>query len=168
MIAAFAAPLTFRMICAILGVPRELDDAATRNTLMTTISPAPGVDPARAEGDLHDLLDILIAGKRTGGERDEVNLLRALVQASDDSGAPSEEELRSTAYLLVGHDTTTNLIGNDMLALLGNPGQAARLTGPGASPGLVTTAIEELPRYDSPCGTRRSGARQSPSVSTGS
>ncbi|MFB7337098.1 hypothetical protein ACFC00_36650 [Streptomyces adustus] len=68
-IAAFAAPLTFRMICAILGVPRELDDAATRNTLMTTISPAPGLDPARAEGDLHGLPDILIAGKRAGGER---------------------------------------------------------------------------------------------------
>ncbi|MEV0579794.1 cytochrome P450 [Streptomyces sp. NPDC050392] len=149
---AFAAPLTFRMICAILGVPGELDNAATRDTLMATIAPAPGLDPARVEGDLHALLDTLIADKRAGGERSGVDLLGALVQASDDSGAMSEEELRSTAYLLllVGHDTTMNLIGNGMLALLRNPGEAARLTGPESGPGLVTTAVEELLRYDSP------------------
>ncbi|MFG1669967.1 cytochrome P450 [Streptomyces sp. Y7] len=151
-IAAFAAPLTFRMICAILGVPGELDNAATRDTLMATIAPASGVDLARAEAELHALLDLLIAGKRTGGVRDGVDLLGALVQAGDDSGAMSEEELRSTAYLLllVGHDTTMNLIGNGMLALLRNPDQAARLTGPRATPGLIGTAVEELLRYDSP------------------
>ncbi|MFJ9245265.1 cytochrome P450 [Streptomyces sp. NPDC101776] len=151
-IAAFAAPLTFRMICAILGVPTELDNAATRDTLMATIAPAPGLDPARVEGELHALLDILIAGKRTSGERGEADLLGALVRASDESGAMSEEELRSTAYLLllVGHDTTMNLIGNGVLALLNNPGQNARLTGPQTGPGLITTAVEELLRYDSP------------------
>ncbi|MET7746368.1 cytochrome P450 [Streptomyces sp. NPDC005385] len=151
-IAAFAAPLTFRMICAILGVPRELDNAVTRDTLMATIAPAQGMDPARVEGDLHALLDVLIAGKRAGGERSGVDLLGALVEASDDSGAMSEEELRSTAYLLllVGHDTTMNLIGNGTLALLRHPGQAARLTGPETGPSLVGTAVEELLRYDSP------------------
>ncbi|MET7988243.1 cytochrome P450 [Streptomyces sp. NPDC005281] len=151
-IAAFAAPLTFRMICAILGVPEELDNATTRDTLMATIAPAPGLNPARVEGDLHALLDVLIAGKRAAGERSAVDLLGALVRASDESGAMSEEELRSTAYLLllVGHDTTMNLIGNGMLALLCNPGEATRLTGPQAGPDLVTTAVEELLRYDSP------------------
>ncbi|MGW6486336.1 cytochrome P450 family protein [Streptomyces sp. NPDC055056] len=155
-IAAFAAPLTFRMICAILGVPRELDNTATRDTLMATIAPAPAVDAARSEADLHALLDVLIAGKRAVGERSGVDLLGALVQASDGSGAMSEEELRSTAYLLllVGHDTTMNLIGNGLLALLRNPGQAARLTGPESGPesgpSPVGTAVEELLRYDSP------------------
>lgn len=74
------------------------------------------------------------------------------MRAGDDSGAMSEEELRSTAYLLllVGHDTTMNLIGNSMLALLRNPDQAALLTGPEAGPELVGTAVEELLRYDSP------------------
>ncbi|MGW3633962.1 cytochrome P450 family protein [Streptomyces sp. NPDC005122] len=151
-IADFAAPLTFRMICAILGVPDELDNAATRDTLMATIAPAPGLDPARTEAGLHALLDSLIAGKRAGGERSGVDLLGALVRAGDDSGAMSEEELRSTAYLLllVGHDTTMNLIGNGMLALLRHPGEAARLTGPEAGAGLVASAVEELLRYDSP------------------
>ncbi|MFD8738205.1 cytochrome P450 [Streptomyces sp. NPDC059618] len=151
-IADFAAPLTFRMICTILGVPRELDDQATRDTLMATISPAPGRDPARVEGDLHVLLDTLIARKRIGGADSAADLLGALVRAGDDSGAMSETELRSTAYLLllVGHDTSMNLIGNGMLALLRDPVQAARLTAPGAGPGTVATAVEELLRYDSP------------------
>ncbi|MER5466082.1 cytochrome P450 [Streptomyces sp. NPDC002668] len=151
-IAAFAAPLTFRVICTILGVPRELDNPATRDTLMATIAPAPGLDTARLENDLHALLDVLIAGKRSEGERSAVDLLGALVRASDKSGEMSEAELRSTAYLLllVGHDTTMNLIGNGTLALLQNPGQAGRLTGPQADPGVVATAVEELLRYDSP------------------
>ncbi|NGO77585.1 cytochrome P450 [Streptomyces sp. YC504] len=151
-IADFAAPLTFRMICAILGVPPELDTAATRDTLMATISPAADVDTDRGERDLHALLDTLIVTKRTGGEHNGTDLLGALVRASDDSGAMSEEELRSTAYLLllVGHDTTMNLIGNGTLALLRNPAQAALLTAPQPAPGLVATAVEELLRFDSP------------------
>ncbi|WP_404962325.1 hypothetical protein [Streptomyces sp. 147326] len=68
----------------------------------------------------------------------------------------SEEGLRSTAYLLllVGHDTTTNVVGNGMITLLGRPEQAARLAardpGPGRpaapepGPGLVATSVEEL------------------------
>ncbi|MFZ3467890.1 cytochrome P450 family protein [Streptomyces sp. 4.24] len=152
-IADFAAPLTFRMICAILGVPEELDDAATRDTLMATIAPAPGIDPSRVEADLHALLDTLIARKQADGESSGVDLLGALVRAgAEGSGALSEEELRSTAYLLllVGHDTSMNLIGNGMLALLRHPAQAARLAGPDAEPALWATAVEELLRYDSP------------------
>lgn len=151
-IADFAAPLTFRMICAILGVPHELDNAATRDTLMATIAPSPDVDPGRVEGDLHALLDRLVAGKRVSGETSGVDLLGALVRGSDENRVMSEEELRSTAYLLllVGHDTTMNLIGNGMLALLRHPSQAARLAGPDAEPGIVPGAVEELLRYDSP------------------
>lgn len=151
-IADFAAPLTFRMICAILGVPEHLDNAATRDTLMATIAPDTSTHPGRAERDLHDLLDALIAGKRFGQESGGVDLLGALVRAGDESGAMSEEELRSTAYLLllVGHDTTMNLIGNGMLALLHHPAEAALLTGPQAERGLLAGAVEELLRYDSP------------------
>lgn len=159
-IADFAAPLTFRLICAILGVPAHLDTAATRDTLLASIAPDPSVDPAGAERDLRILLDALIAGKRSGGASGWGDLLGALVRASDGSGAMSEEELRSTAYLLllVGHDTTMNLIGNGMLALLRHPAEAARLTGPGTGPGagpgagpeLLASAVEELLRYDSP------------------
>ncbi|MFG1807392.1 cytochrome P450 [Streptomyces sp. NPDC049040] len=151
-IADFAAPLTFRMICAVLGVPEALDTPATRDTLMSTIAPDPAVDTRQSEKDLHALLDVLIAGKRSGRVEDGTDLLGALVRAGDESGAMSEEELRSTAYLLllVGHDTSMNLIGNGMLALLRHPDQAARLTGRDAGPRLLGTAVEELLRYDSP------------------
>ncbi|MFF4324011.1 cytochrome P450 [Streptomyces sp. NPDC001568] len=152
LITEFAAPLTFRMICAILGVPAHLDTAETRDTLMATISPTGCVSPGRAERDLHSLLDALIAGKRGGHAPDGIDLLGALVRAGDESGAITEEELRSTAYLLllVGHDTTMNLIGNGMLALLRHPGQAVRLTAQHVPDVPVATAVEELLRYDSP------------------
>ncbi|MFE5489153.1 cytochrome P450 [Streptomyces virginiae] len=153
LIADFAAPLTFRMICAILGVPDRLDTAATRATLMSTITSGAGGHAARTERELYDLLDVLIAGKRAGEDAPSgVDLLGALVRAGDGSGAMSEEELRSTAYLLllVGHDTTMNLIGNGMLALLEHPEQAARLTAPEAVPAFLADAVEELLRYDSP------------------
>ncbi|MFI5987228.1 cytochrome P450 [Streptomyces sp. NPDC051555] len=151
-ISDFAAPLTFRMICAILGVPPALDDAGTRDTLMATIAPSPDHDPLRVDEALHTLLDTLIGAKRTGSALGGSDLLGALVRASDECGAMSEEELRSTAYLLllVGHDTTMNLIGNGTLALLQHPGQAALLSAPDPDPHLVTTAVEELLRYDSP------------------
>ncbi|MER5867492.1 cytochrome P450 [Kitasatospora sp. NPDC002040] len=151
-IADFAAPLTFRMICAVLGIPPELDHPETRDTLMATIAPTPGRDPARVDEALHALLDTLISGKRTGSAPGGTDLLGALVRAGDRSGAMSEEELRSTAYLLllVGHDTTMNLIGNGTLALLHHPDQAALLTAPDPAPHLAATAVEELLRYDSP------------------
>ncbi|MFE6131280.1 cytochrome P450 [Streptomyces sp. NPDC056437] len=152
LIADFAAPLTFRMICAILGVPEHLDTAETRDTLMATIAPESSADPARAERELRRLLDALIADKRSGEGPGGMDLLGALVRAGDESGTISEEELLSTAYLLllVGHDTTMNLLGNGMLALLRHPAEAARLAAQDAGSRLVTTAVEELLRYDSP------------------
>ncbi|WP_330456257.1 cytochrome P450 [Streptomyces sp. NBC_00820] len=144
-IADFAAPLTFRLICTILGVPDHLDTAATRDTLMASLTH----DTRGHEGDLHPLLDALITDKRAHGPTEGSDLLGALVHARDHGSAMTEEELRSTAYLLllVGHDTTMNLIGNGTLALLRHPDQLDRLA---ADPALTTTAVEELLRYDSP------------------
>ena len=49
--------------------------------------------------------------------------------------------------LIAGNETTTNLIGNGMLALLGSPDQLARLRD---DPGLIPAAVDELLRFDSP------------------
>lgn len=115
LIADFAAPLTFRMICAILGVPEHLDTPETRDTLMATIAPEVSADPARTERELHRLLDALIAQKRSGEGPGTMDLLGALLRAGDESGTISEEELRSTAYLLllVGHDTSIPFFGGN-------------------------------------------------------
>jgi hypothetical protein len=61
----------------------------------------------------------------------------------------SEDEVAANAtfLFLAGHETTTNLIGNGLYALLRHPDQLAKLR---AEPGLVENAIEELLRFDSP------------------
>nr|MDP9020142.1 cytochrome P450 [Actinomycetota bacterium] len=77
------------------------------------------------------------------------DLLSHLIAAEDDGDQLTEQELLSTAILLfaAGFETTTNLIGNGLLALLRNPDQLQRLR---HEPGLLPSAVEELLRYDSP------------------
>ena len=80
------------------------------------------------------------------------NLLSALVGVEEHGDTFSEEELYSMCILLIftGHETTTNLIGNGMLALLQNPDQMQKLKD---DPSLIVSAVEELLRYDSPIQT---------------
>jgi cytochrome P450 len=78
------------------------------------------------------------------------DLLAALVQNAAE--AMTDDELVSTAILLVGAGTvtTTDLIGNAVLALLQHPAHAAEFRDAGGRPGAIDAAIEELIRYDSP------------------
>ncbi|GAA0600690.1 cytochrome P450 [Kutzneria viridogrisea] len=139
----FALPLTFTLICTILGVPEQLITPATRQLLADTMVPSHASDTRE---QLQVFLRQLVACKRLGAAT-ELDLLGALAHARGDR--LTEEELVSTAYLLllVGHDTTVNLIGNGMLALLRNPEQLRRLR---EEPELMRTGVEELLRYDSP------------------
>jgi cytochrome P450 len=72
-----------------------------------------------------------------------------MLQAQEESDALSDGELLATSNLILiaGHETTTNLIGNGMLALLREPEQLERLR---ADPSLVPSAVEELLRFDGP------------------
>jgi cytochrome P450 len=76
-------------------------------------------------------------------------LLTALVEARDNGDQLSDDELLTTAYLLIlaGYETTVNLIGNAILALLQNPSQLAALRD---RPSTLPTAVEEFLRYESP------------------
>jgi cytochrome P450 len=145
-------PLTFTLICAILGVPDELNTARTREILAATVVPT-GTREERAllERELLDHLLALVAHKRAHAAAGvaEGDLLGALVAARDGQDSLTEQELIGTAYLLllVGHDTTVNLIGNGMLALLRHPEELARLRG---DRHLMPSAVEELLRFDSP------------------
>jgi cytochrome P450 len=87
----------------------------------------------------------LLADKRRNPS-DDLLSRRATSHADD---ALTEDEMISTAILLfgAGFETTTNLLGNGLRALLTHPDQFARLY---ADPGLVPAAVEELLRYDSP------------------
>ena len=72
-----------------------------------------------------------------------------LVRERDASSTLTEEELVSNINILLstGHETTTHLIGNGLLALLQHPDQMQRLQ---SKPSLLAAAIEEMLRYDNP------------------
>jgi len=77
------------------------------------------------------------------------DLVGRLVRAESEGDKLSDDELVSTCVTLfvAGHETTTHLIGNGMVALLRNPEQLQRLRD---NPGLMEGAVEELLRYDPP------------------
>lgn len=77
------------------------------------------------------------------------HLISALVRAEDDGDRLTHDEVVAMIFLLLlaGHDTTANLIGNSVLALLDHPDQLALLR---AEPGLIDVAIDELLRFTSP------------------
>lgn len=88
----------------------------------------------------------LIATRRAAPGDD---LLSALVQAEEAGAQLSDDELVAMVFVLLiaGHETTVNLIGNGVLALLTHPDQLARLR---ADPAIVKPAVEELLRFTSP------------------
>jgi cytochrome P450 len=88
----------------------------------------------------------LIAERRKHPQDD---LLTRLIAAEDVGGILTESELRDICGLLftAGHETTVNLIGNGVLALLRYPTELRKLHD---NPGLLPSAVEELLRYDSP------------------
>ena len=77
------------------------------------------------------------------------DLATALIQAEEAGDKLSEDELLAMVFLLLiaGHETTVNLIGNGMLALLEHPDEMNKLR---RDPALIKTAVEELLRYTSP------------------
>ena len=92
---------------------------------------------------------MLVKARRTNPEDD---LVTALVRAEEAGDQLSEDELVAMIFLLLvaGHETTVNLIGNGMLALLENPDQISRLRN---KPDLIKAAVEELLRYNGPLET---------------
>jgi pimeloyl-[acyl-carrier protein] synthase len=99
-----------------------------------------------ARGELVDYFKAVVRERRRNPGPD---LISALTQAEEEGGRLSEDELYSTVVLLLvaGNETTTNLIGNGMLALLRHPDQMRRVW---EDPALVPSAVEEMLRYDGP------------------
>jgi cytochrome P450 len=88
----------------------------------------------------------LFEERRRAPQTDLISALVAVEEAGDQLGT---DEMLSTVILLLiaGHETTMNLIGNGLLALLRHPDQLALLR---TRPDLMPSAVEELLRYDSP------------------
>lgn len=152
LVAELAGVLPSQVICEMLGVPLEDQPEIERWTadIAATVTPVL-TDEILAAADkttveFHSYLRGLCRDRRA---RPQDDLLTAMVQAEDDDGRLSDEELVSFAVTLLGAgtETTTNLIGVGTLALLQTPAELARLR---ADPGLITAAVEELLRFESP------------------
>ena len=146
-----AEPLPAVVIAELLGVPPEDHRTfqAWSSQLIDSV-PAFGFGGReQVESSVSTILDYLrkqIALRRAEPTDD---LLSGLIEAQEEQDALSDDELVSTAFLLLlaGHETTTNLIGNGLLALLRHPDAWDHLRG---HPERVDHAVEELLRYDSP------------------
>jgi cytochrome P450 len=145
LMARFASPLPITVICELLGVPGADRDrfAGWSHTL---VSAAPAEQIHEAAGFMTGYLMTLIEAKR---EAPTADLLSDLVHTFDDSDQLSGNELVAMAFLLLvaGHETTVNLIGNGVLALLRHPAQLAALR---RDPSLMPNAVEEILRYEGP------------------
>lgn len=148
-IASLARPLPTAVISELLGVPIE-DRSLFRqwSNDLARVFDGPG-ERARVFHALQSFdvyLSRVIAARRVQPGDD---LLSALISAEEDGGRLTREEMVATCVLLLvaGHETTTNLIGNGLLALLRHPDQLALLRD---DPSHIATAVEEMLRYDSP------------------
>ncbi|MCH8849437.1 MAG: cytochrome P450 [Chloroflexi bacterium] len=150
-----AYPLPVIVIAEMLGVPPEERDTFKRwsDDLVANMG-APGMTPdpelmKRAQTSSNEMADYFrerIAERRKAPKED---LLSALIAAEERGEVLSEDEVLATCVLLLaaGNETTTNLIGNGMLALLRHPEQFQKLRDDAS---LTDTAVEELLRYDGP------------------
>lgn len=148
-----ALPLPLTVISEMLGVP-PADRARFRGMLAKVVGPD-AMSPVGFVLNLPHMFQLnrffrrLVALRR---ENPGDDLVSALVHAEEDDDRLTEDELVSMVFLLLfaGHETTVNLIGNGVQALLAHPDQLALLR---ENPALIDTAIEELLRFTNPVGT---------------
>jgi cytochrome P450 len=153
----FASPLALSTVCTQLGIPaadHELVGGWSR-TLSQGLYPLPlwsvdeeaTGDAARAGGYLLVYFKKLLAATRTTTPRGPV--LDVLLHAGEEEARLSESELLGVCALLInaGYETTVDLVGNGVRALLEHPEQLRRLTD---NPQLASAAVDEVLRYDSP------------------
>ena len=149
---ALAFPLPFSVIAEMLGTPPADHERIRQLTGTVVRSLEPVADPglihaiAAASEELSQTAADMIAWKRSHPADD---LLTALICAEDDGDVLDDDELVAQTLLLyiAGHETTVNLIAGGALALLTHPAQLAQLR---ADPALISNAVEEMLRYDSP------------------
>ncbi|MGY0234145.1 cytochrome P450 [Longispora urticae] len=155
LISLVAHPLPVRVICELLGVPiadreafKDWSDRVVHalDAKIDTFDGAAIADGETAFDELTAYFQRLVAQRRKHPADD---LLTALIAEGDASGALTESELLSVCILLLiaGHETTTGLIGNGVLALLQHLHQWRKLA---ENPDLASEAVEEVLRYDPP------------------
>ena len=152
LMADLAEPLPVMVICDLLGVPAQDWDqfkpwsTAIARVLDRDAGPEAMDQALPAVVGFVQYFAALVEERRAKPADD---LLSGLIAAEEEGESLSRPELFAMIILLfiAGHETTTNLIGNGSLALLGHPDQMAAWR---RNPGLAVPAVEELLRYDAP------------------
>jgi cytochrome P450 len=150
----FAAAIPIEVIGTLLGVPAEERGPLRRWSLAILGALEPVVTPeafARGNRSVEEFilyLEGLTAERRRHPGNPERDVLTRLIQGEESGERLSAKELLHNCIFLLnaGHETTTNLIGNGLVALFEHPEQRARLI---AEPALIKTAIEECLRFES-------------------
>ena len=152
---AVARPLPVIVIAEMLGVPPE--DRAQFKTWSDqrarVLEPMIDARERAASNAASKALDAYfgpIIKERRAAPQDDI--VSALAQAEEEGDRLTEREMLNMLRLLLiaGNETTTNLIGNGVLALLRHPDQLQRLRD---DPSLIPSAVDELLRFDSPVQT---------------
>lgn len=153
LVAALTYPFPLGVIAALLGLPAEdaplikdWSDDLLPIVLGGAATPDRYARADRAIGELAGYLRAEIASRRHFPRED---LITALVRARDDGDALTEDELVGSCMILLfgGHETSSNLLANAVLALERHPAQRDLLR---ERPDLVGSAVEEFLRYDGP------------------
>jgi cytochrome P450 len=151
-IGELAYPLPATVICELLGIPEGDRD---RNRAWAAAI-APTVDPIMTDAQIAAaeaamtawdayVRDLMADRRRTPGQ----GLLDDMLAVEEEGARLTDDEIaaNTTFLFLAGHETTTNLVGNGLLALMRHPAELEALR---AEPRLVEGAVEELLRFDSP------------------
>ena len=150
LISDFAFPLTIMVISELIGVPFE-DRNLIREWAVNLVgaldlkqSEDVYIDAGHSIQMLSDYFKKLVVDKKKNPRDD---LMSEMIKARDNNKLLTENELVSMAVFLIiaGHETSKNLIGNGMLALLKHRSQVSTLI---ENPELIVNAVEEMLRFD--------------------
>src|SRR5215218_3072675 len=150
----FAAAIPIEVIGNLLDVPEDEREPlrdwslAILGALEPVIGPDAFARGNKAVKDFLSYLEVLVAERRTRLGNPDRDVLTRLIQGEDNGERLTEKELLHNCIFLLnaGHETTTNLIGNGLVALSAHHAQKKRLI---EHPELIKTAVEEILRFES-------------------
>jgi cytochrome P450 len=154
LIGDFAAAIPIEVIGNLLDVPQAEREPlrgwslAILGALEPVIGPEAFARGNTAVKDFLGYLETLVKRRRAKPGNPERDVLTRLIQGENDGERLTEKELLHNCIFLLnaGHETTTNLIGNGLVALSANPAQKTRLI---EHPDIIKTAVEEILRFES-------------------
>ena len=150
----FAAAIPIEVIGNLLDVPQDEREPLRDWSLAILGALEPVIAPdvfARGNAAVKDFLlylEVLVARRRAKPGNPDRDVLTRLIQGEDNGERLTEKELLHNCIFLLnaGHETTTNLIGNGLVALQDHASEKQRLI---ENPTLIKTAVEEMLRFES-------------------